>query len=106
MFIGAMNEGYVSAKRDFVERFKSSELMSIFKQMISDWTNEGYDPFAAPMETGAPWGSKHGDNDRAVQRQRVTARRMVGLPGDTPLRTDQSGFRVNRMFPDVPQDQP
>lgn len=106
MFFGATNEGYTSMKREFMERFKSSDLMSIFKQMISDWTNEGYDPFAAPMETGAPWGVKNGDNDRAVQRQRVTARRMVGLPSDTPLRTDRGGFPVNRMFVDVPQDQP
>ena len=106
MFLGAMNDAYTSAGRDFVERFQSAELMNIFEQMISDWTNEGYDPFAAPMETGAPWGSKNGDNDRAVQRQRVTARRMVGLPGDTPVRTDQNGYPVNRMFTDVPQDQP
>jgi hypothetical protein len=106
MFLGAMNEGYVAAGRDFIERFKSAELMSIFKQMISDWTNEGYDPFAAPMETGAPWGVKHGDNDKAVQRQRVTARRMVSLRGDTPIRTDTNGYRVNRMFDDVKQDQP
>jgi hypothetical protein len=106
MFLGATNEGYVSAGRDFVERFKSNELMDIFKQMVSDWTIEGYDPFAAPMETGAPWGVKNGDNDKAVNRQRVTARRMVGLRGDTPVRSDASGYPVNRMFLDVEQDQP
>ena len=67
--------------------------MNIFKQMISDWTNEGYDPFAAPMETGTPWGVKHGDNDKAVGRQRVTARRMVGLPGDTPFAPIRTAIR-------------
>ena len=103
MFVGAMNEAYTQAGRDFVERFKADELMDVFKQMVSDWTNEGYDPFAAPMETGTPWGIKNGDNDEAVERQRVTARRMVGLPGDTPVRSDANGFPVNRMFPDVPQ---
>jgi hypothetical protein len=106
MFLGSTNDGYVSAGRDFIERFKANELMAIFKQMISDWTNEGYDPFAAPMETGAPWGVKNGDNDRAVQRQRVTARRMVGVAGDTPVRTDKLGYPVNRMFADVEQDHP
>lgn len=106
MFLGATNEGYTAAGRDFVERFKANELMDIFKQMVSDWTNEGYDPFAAPMETGAPWGVKNGDNDEAVGRQRVTARRMVGLKGDTPLRSDASGYPVNRMFDDVKQDAP
>jgi hypothetical protein len=106
MFLGATNEGYTAAGRDFVERFRSHELMDIFKQMVMDWTNEGYDPFAAPMETGTPWGVKNGDNDPAVSRQRVTARRMVGLRGDTPVRTDQNGYPVNRMFDDVKQDQP
>ena len=31
---------------------------------------------------------------------------MVGLPGDTPLRTDGNGFPVNRQFADVAQDPP
>jgi len=106
MFYGSLNEAFTAEGRDFVERFKSDELMDIFKQMISDWTIEGYDPFAAPQETGTPWGVKDGDNDVAVERQRVTARRMVGLPGDTPVRTDENGFPVNRMFADVDQSQP
>ncbi len=80
--------------------------MAVFREMVSDWTIDGFDPFAAPMETAAAWGVKSGDNDAAVTRSRVTATRMVGLPGDAPLRTDESGFPVNRMFADVPQDQP
>ena len=106
MFAGAMNDAYVQADRDFIQRFDSEELMGVFRAMVSDWTNDGYDPFAAPMETGTPWGAKNGGNDAAVTRQRVTARRMVGLPGDTPLRTDEAGFPVNRMFEDVGRDRP
>ena len=106
MFTGRFNESYRKAGRDFEQRFESAALMALFKAMISDWTNAGYDPFAAPMETGQPWGSKRGDNDAAVQRTRVAARRMVGLPGDAPLRTDASGHPRNRMFADVPSDQP
>lgn len=106
MFYGSLNEAYASAGRDYVERFKADDLMNIFKNMISDWTNEGFDPFAAPRETGTPWGVKNGDNDKAVSRERITARRMVGLPGDTPVRTDQNGYPVNVMFDDVIQDQP
>ncbi|MDX1736903.1 MAG: hydroxyquinol 1,2-dioxygenase [Alphaproteobacteria bacterium] len=106
MFAGAMNDAYTSTGRDFIQRFKSDELMAVFKSMISDWTNEGYDPFAAPLETNAPWGSKNGNNDEAVSRQRVTAKRMVGLPGDTPLRSDEAGQPVNRGFNDVDQSQP
>ncbi len=106
MFYGALNEAYVAEGRDFIERFKAEDLMAIFKEMVSDWTNEGFDPFAAPQETGDAWGVKNGENDDAVSRQRVTARRMVGLPGDTPLRTDDNGYPVNRMFADVDQGQP
>jgi hypothetical protein len=106
LFAGRFNDAYRNAGRDYSERFVSEALMPLFKAMISDFTNQGYDPFAAPMETGVPWGSKNGDNDEAVTRTRVAARRMVGLPGDTPVRTDENGFPKNRMFHDVPSDQP
>lgn len=106
LFAGMCNDAYRAAGRDFSERFDSDALMPLFKAMISDWTNAGFDPFAAPMETGTPWGSKNGNNDEAVTRTRVAARRMVGLPGDTPVRTDENGFPKNRMFADVPSDQP
>ncbi len=106
MFAGAMNDAYTSAGQDFIQRFESGELASVFRDMIADWTNEGYDPFAAPLETEVPWGVKSGNNDEAVSRQRVTAKRMVGLPGDTPVRSDDMGMPVNRMFTDVDQSQP
>lgn len=106
MFAGRFNDAYRNAGRDHEERFKSSALMGVFKDILSDWTVEGYDPFAAPMETGLPWGIKNGNNDEAIGRERVTARRMVGLPGDTPVRTDENGFPVNRQFADVAQEQP
>jgi hypothetical protein len=106
LFAGKYNDGYTASGRNFEERFASEALMPLFKAMISDWTNAGYDPFAAPMETGVPWGSKNGNNDDAVTRTRVAARRMVGLPGDTPVRTDENGFPKNRMFADVSSDQP
>lgn len=106
MFAGRFNDAYRSAGRDHEERFQSSALIAVFKDILSDWTIEGYDPFAAPMETGQPWGVKAGHNDAAISRERVTARRMVGLPGDTPVRTDANGFPVNRQFADVSQEQP
>jgi hypothetical protein len=106
MFAGTYNEAYRKAGLDQLETFAADELMPIFKAMISDWTNRGYDPFAAPGETGAPWGRKQGENDAAVGRVRVTASRMVGLPGDAPLRTDANGFPRNRMFADVAADEP
>src|SRR5205823_4999940 len=88
------------------ETFEARELKSVFEEMLNDWTNEGFDPFAAPDETGKPFGPRRGNNTKALKRQRVVARRMVGLPDDAPPRTDQNGYPVNRQFTDVPQDQP
>jgi Hydroquinone 1,2-dioxygenase large subunit N-terminal len=106
IFVGTYNAGYVAAGTDFTERFDSAKLLACFKALLKDWTNEGYDPFAAPLETGTPYGSKHGNNDRAVDYQRELADRFVGLPGDSERRTDARGFTVNRHFTDVPQDEP
>ena len=106
MFLGARNEAFTRAGRAVTERFASADLMKAFKSILRDWTNEGFDPFAAPLETAEAFGAKHGSNDAAIERQRVSARRMVGLPGDTEVRTDESGYPVNRMFADVPQDPP
>jgi hypothetical protein len=106
MFIGLMNDAYRSANRHYVETFDSKDLKAVFEAMLEDWTNEGFDPFAAPEETGLPFGPKHGNNTKAIKRERIVAKRMVGLPGDLPLRTDEAGQKVNRQFADVPQDQP
>jgi quercetin dioxygenase-like cupin family protein len=106
LFLGAKNEAFVRARRDVTERFASADLMKTFKAILADWTNEGFDPFAAPLETTAAFGAKRGSNDKAIERERVSARRMVGLPDDSEIRTDHSGYPVNRMFEDVPQQQP
>mgnify|MGYP000132333061 FL=1 len=106
MFVGKYSEEYTRSGRDYLENFKSDELMEVFKAMQSNWTNEGFDPFAAPQETGSAWGRKNGNNDAAIDRARETAKRMVGIPGDAPLRTDENGYPVNRAFLDVDQEQP
>jgi hypothetical protein len=106
MFAGRFNDAYRKAGRDHNETYPSDELMAMFKAMLDDWTNRGYDPFAAPQETKQPYGRKDGDNRKAIERLRVTAKRMVGIAGDTPLRSDTSGYPVNRHFADVPQDKP
>ena len=106
MFAGRFNDAYRRAEVDYNENFGHDELMACFQAMIRDWTNQGYDPFAAPMETGQPFGRNNGSNDDAVDRQRVTAQRMVSVPGDEQIRTDESGYRINRAFADVPQDEP
>jgi hypothetical protein len=81
--------------------------MKTFKEILADWTNEGFDPFAAAGETtSSVFGPKNGSNLAAIDRYRIPTKRMPGIPGDTPLRDDASGFPVNRGFADVPQDEP
>jgi len=106
MFAGRFNDAYRRAEVDHNETFSHDDLMECFVAMLKDWTNDGYDPFAAPQETGQPFGPASGDNDAAVTRRRVVATRMVSVPDDEPIRTDESGFPINRHFLDVPQDEP
>jgi hypothetical protein len=106
LFVGLFNGAYRKANAHYVETFDSKVLKKVFEEMLDDWTNEGFDPYAAPEETGHPYGPKRGSNTAAIKRQRLVAKRMVGLPGDLGYRTDADGLTVNRQFADVPQDAP
>ena len=64
MFIGLFNEAYRSSNRHHVETFESKDLKKCFDEMLDDWTNEGFDPFAAPDETGNVFGPKKGNNSK------------------------------------------
>lgn len=103
---GRFNAAYRKAGRDHCETFETQVIRDAFAAMLEDWTNATFDPFASPAETGSAFGPKNGSNKTAITRRRVTAKRMVGAPDDEPLRTDASGFKVNRQFSDVPQDEP
>jgi Hydroquinone 1,2-dioxygenase large subunit N-terminal len=106
MFAGRYNDSYRKAELDYSENIETPVIRETFKAMLSDWTNQSFDPFASPHETGSAFGVKNGDNDGAVTRQRVAAARMVGLPGDQQPRTDEMGYPINRMFADVDQSEP
>jgi hypothetical protein len=106
-FAGTLNEAYQQAGADYLEVFDTPLAMKLFKDMLADWVNEGFDPFAAPVETGAAaFGEKHGSNLKAIDRFRIATKRMPGLDGDSPLRTDANGFPINRAFGDVDQTAP
>jgi hypothetical protein len=106
IFLGKFHDEWIKSEKVHIQNHESDELMDVFKAMQSDWTIAEFDPFAAPQETGKAWGRKNGDNEAAISRERETAQRMVGMPGDTPLRTDENGFPVNRAFLDVDQTEP
>jgi len=106
VFAGLYNPGYRDRNQHHVENIDSDQARLVFRQMLDDWTVAGFDPFAAPEETGTPFGSKRGNNTPAVTRERVVAQRMVGLKHDAALRSDQNGHPVNRQFMDVDQSEP
>ncbi len=106
LFAGRYNDAYRKAELDHLENFETPKILGTFKAMLDDWTNATFDPFASPHETGTAFGPKNGDNRAAITRHRVTAKRMVSVPGDEPLRSDANGHPINRQFLDVPQDEP
>ena len=106
LFAGRYNDVYRKAELDHMENFETPLIKETFEHMLDDWTNTGFDPFASPTETGSAFGIKNGDNRPAITRHRVTAARMVSVPGDEGLRSDDNGHPVNRHFLDVPQDEP
>ena len=106
IFAGRYNESYRKAELDYSENVETPQIRETFKAVLADWTNSTFDPFASPHETGAAFGIKNGENLSAVTRRRVAANRMVAVPGDEQIRSDASGFPVNRMFRDVDQSEP
>lgn len=103
LYAGTFNGVLKAAGVDYVENFETPLIMATFKAILHDWVSEGFDPFAAPEETGSAFGRKHGDNSEAIDRYRIATKRMPGLPDDSPLRDD---LPVNRQFEDVAQDDP
>jgi hypothetical protein len=106
LFAGSFNGTMKEAGVDRLENFPTEEIRATFEAMLDDWTNESFDPFAAPQETGSPYGRKHGNNREKITRARELAKRCVGLKGDLNLGSDERGAPVNRAFADVPQQQP
>ena len=105
-FAGRYNDSYRKAELDHVENFPTPQIKATFEEMLDDWTNQTFDPFAAPRETGSAFGIKNGDNRRAITRHRVAAKRMVSCVGDEQLRSDETGHRINEHFKDVSQEEP
>ena len=103
LYAGTFNGVLKAAGVDYVENFETPLIMATFKAILHDWVSKGFDPFAAPEETGSAFGRKHGDNSEAIDRYRIATKRMPSLHDDSPLRDD---LPVNRQFEDVVQDDP
>src|SRR2546427_11506229 len=72
LFAGRYNDAYRKAELDHLETFETPLIRETFNAMLADWTNDRFEPFASPEETGTCFGPKHGDNIDAITRPRVT----------------------------------
>jgi hypothetical protein len=106
LYAGSYNAAMKEAGVDLKENFPTEQIRATFVELLDDWTNCSFDPFAAPQETGTPYGRKNGSNEAATHRVRELATRCVGLRDDLSLRSDATGAPINRAFADVPQEQP
>ena len=57
-YAGRFSPAFHDQGLDHEEIFETPRAMATFKEMLADWTNDGYDPFAAPDETGLSWIGK------------------------------------------------
>ena len=104
LFAGRYNDAYRKAEIDHLENFETPDIKGVFEAMLSDWTIEGFDPFAAPTETAAPFGPKRGSNESRdhpasrhrsahgrVCRRRGAAQRRERVPHQPTVRRRGAG---------------
>src|SRR4029453_11770075 len=103
---GRYNDASRKAELDYTETADTPVIKATFEAMLDDWTNQTFDPFASPHETGSAFGVKNGDNRAAITRHRVAAAPMVAVPGAEGLRADDNGHPITRHFRDVDQSEP
>lgn len=106
VFAGSYDRGCKEAGIDFLETFPAESVAEAFGAIAQDWISVGYDPLNAPLETGTPIGSKGPERTDPLLRAFIAADRMLGLPGDKPVRTEAAGFPINRAFADLDYDSP
>ena len=73
MYAGSFNATMKAAEVDLLENFPTEQIAATFAAMLDDWTNQSFDPFAAPQETGSAYGRKNGNNTAKITRARELA---------------------------------
>jgi hypothetical protein len=73
LYAGRYHSAYRDQGLDYAESFDSELAMQTCKAILHDWTNLGYDPFAAPMEAGRARPANECLACRATRRCAATA---------------------------------
>ena len=106
MFAGRFNDAYRRAEVDYNENFTHDDLMACFQSILARLDERGLRPVRGAdgdrPAVRAQQGLERCRGDAPAGRRQ----RMVSVPGDEQIRTDDTGYLVNRAFADVPQDEP
>lgn len=102
MYVGIFNGILKDVGVDYIEIFDMLMIMVIFKVMLYDWINEGFDLFVVFEEMGMVFGCKYGDNGVVIECMWIVMCCMLGFEGDLLLCDD---LLVNCVFFDVVQDE-
>jgi hypothetical protein len=106
IFAGAYDKGCKEQGIDYLETFPADVVSQAFETIARNWINEGYDPMRAPLETTTPIGPKTKERTDPLTSGFIAAERMLGLEGDTKVRSEEAGQPINRAFADLEFDTP
>ena len=106
LFAGRYNDAYRKAELDHVENFDAG----LHARDVQGDARRLDERAASTRSPARPRPASPSARRAARTRRRSpgvgsTATRMVGVPGDEPIRTDAT-HPINRMFADVAQDEP
>jgi hydroquinone 1,2-dioxygenase large subunit-like protein len=91
-FLGKYNEAWQKSGKAYSEMFPNEQIITTFKAILEDWVPTEFNPWAAPRETGSPFGRKRGGPHPAIYRKRIVTSTMIKTP-----RTDET-HPVNEAF--------
>jgi mannose-6-phosphate isomerase-like protein (cupin superfamily) len=92
LFLGKYNDAWQKSGKAYSEMFPNERIAATFKAILEDWVPPDFNPWAAPRETGSPFGKKRGGPHPAIFRKRIVTKTMIKEP-----RTDAT-HPVNEMF--------
>lgn len=107
LFAGTYAPAYRDAGVALSEEFATEETHAVFVDIAKDWINEGFDPMADAGSSGSAFGPKGRPSTARLDRGFTPIpKRMLGLPGDVPTRSEAAGQRINRAFADLYLEEP
>ncbi len=106
IFAGSYDQGYKDQGTDHLETFSAEVVKEAFETISRNWINEGYDPLERPARNRLAARPEDEGTHRRAGARLPPAKRMLGLDGDAPVRSDATGHPINRAFADMEFDTP